>query len=186
VSLYGENKDLNTLLRAVGLLNRDGGAGFMLKTTANPRWQVACQAVTLSADMALAQLTDVAPYVEFVGPLGKEETERLYLQADIFVFPSWLESFGFPMVEAMAHGLPVVAADTPVNREVCGKAAVYFRPHDPDDLAEKLSCLWADEGLRQTLSENGRARAADHFRWEDHVARLLGALAPTPASFSQT
>jgi glycosyltransferase involved in cell wall biosynthesis len=79
----------------------------------------------------------------------------------------------------MAHGMPIVAADTAVNREVCGDAALYFRPHDPSDLAEKIRCLCADEALRQKLSENGCTRAATHFRWEDHVARLLAAAAPS-------
>jgi glycosyltransferase involved in cell wall biosynthesis len=179
VSLYGEHKNLSTLLRAIPLLNGDGSRPFLLKTTANPRWEVVADAVTLPEDTALAQLPEVAPWVQFVGPLDKAETERLYLEADIFVFPSWLESFGFPMVEAMAHGMPIVAADTAVNREVCGDAALYFRPHDPSDLAEKIRCLCADEALRQKLSENGCTRAATHFRWEDHVARLLAAAAPS-------
>ena len=182
VSLYGDNKDLNTLLRALVLLNRDGGAGFLLKTTANPHWSVARNAVTLLGDIALLQLPELAPRVQFAGPLGRAETERLYLEADIFVFPSWLESFGHPMVEAMAHGLPIVAADTPVNREMCGEAALYFRARDPNDLAEKIRYLWADEALRQKLGQSGCARVASHFKWGDHVARLLAAAGLAPES----
>jgi glycosyltransferase involved in cell wall biosynthesis len=81
------------------------------------------------------------------------------------------------MAEAMAHGLPIVAADTPVNREICADSAVYFRVRDPGDLADKVRNLWADDGLRRKLSEGGRVRAARNFKWEDHVARLLAALA---------
>jgi glycosyltransferase involved in cell wall biosynthesis len=175
VSLYGENKDLNTLLRAMPLLNRDGGRGFVLKTTANPQWDVARYAVMRLEDIALSKTPEVSPWVEFVGPVSRQETERLYLEADVFVFPSWLESFGFPMVEAMAYGLPIVAADTPVNREVCEGAAIYFRTQDPDDLAAKVRFLCADEALRQKCSESGRTRVANCFKWEDHVTRLLRA-----------
>jgi glycosyltransferase involved in cell wall biosynthesis len=176
VSLFGENKDLSTLLRALPLLNRKGSRGFVLKTTASPHWKEVAQAVTRPEAIALLQSPDIAQRVQFVGPLPRRETQRLYLDADLFVFPSWLESFGQPMAEAMAHGLPVVAADTPVNREICGESAVYFRVGDPGNLAEKVRNLAADESLRRKLSEDGRVRVACNFKWEDHVARLLAAL----------
>lgn len=175
VSLYAEHKNLDTLLRAMPLLNRDGGRGFVLKTTANPHWDVARYAVRRREDIALAQAPEIAPYVQLVGPLGKREVECLYLGSDLFVFPSLMESFGFPMVEAMAYGLPIVAADTPVNREICGESALYFRSRDPDDLAEKVRLLSAAEPLRQKCSEIGRRRVASYFKWQDHTARLLGA-----------
>jgi glycosyltransferase involved in cell wall biosynthesis len=178
VSLFGENKDLSTLLRALPQLNREGSQGFVLKTTANPHWKEVAQAVTRPEAIALLQSPEIAQRVQFVGPLPRKETQRLYRDADLFVFPSWLESFGQPMAEAMAHGLPIVAADTPLNREICGESAVYFRVRDPGDLAEKVRNLWADEALRQNLIESGRARAANNFKWQDHAARLLAALAP--------
>jgi glycosyltransferase involved in cell wall biosynthesis len=186
VSLFGENKDLSTLLRALPLLNREGSRGFVLKTTANPHWKEVAQAVTRPEALALLQSPEIAPRVRFVGPLPRRETQRLYLDADLFVFPSWLESFGQPMAEAMAHGLPIAAADTPVNREICGQSAVYFRVGDPGDLAEKVGNLAADEAVRRKLSERGRVRAAHNFNWEAHVARLLAALAPTAESSSRT
>jgi glycosyltransferase involved in cell wall biosynthesis len=178
VSLFGENKDLSTLLRALPLLNQDGSRGFVLKTTANPHWKEVAQAVTRPEALALLQSPDIAQRVQFVGPLPRKETQLLYRDADLFVFPSWLESFGQPMAEAMAHGLPIVAADTPVNREICGECGVYFRVGDPGDLAERVRNLADDEDLRRKLSEGGRVRVAHDFNWEDHVARLLAALAP--------
>jgi glycosyltransferase involved in cell wall biosynthesis len=176
VSLYAEHKNLDTLLKAMPLLNRDGGRGFVLKTTANPHWELVRNAVGRLEDIALAQAPEIARCVQFVGPLGKREVERLYLGSDLFVFPSFIESFGFPMVEAMAYGLPIVAADTPVNREICGESALYFRTWDPDDLAEKVRLLSANEALRQQCSESGRRRAASRFKWQDHATRLLGAV----------
>jgi glycosyltransferase involved in cell wall biosynthesis len=177
VSLYSEHKNLSTLLKAMPLLNRNGAPRFVLSTTADPAWQGGSWTVTHDEDMALARRPEVAACVEFVGPLGSQQVQDLLRRTDLVVFPALTESFGHPMVEAMAHGLPIVASDTPVNREICGEAAVYFRLLDPSDLAEKVRNLCADEGLRQRLSESGRARAAHNFKWEDHVARLLAALA---------
>ena len=87
------------------------------------------------------------------------------------------------MVEAMAHGLPIVAADTPVNREICAEAALYFCPDSPEDLAEKIAVLGRDQALRQKLCIAGQRRAETYFRWEDHVDRLLKAV-ENPASQS--
>jgi glycosyltransferase involved in cell wall biosynthesis len=176
VSLYAEHKNLRTLLKAMPLLNRDGARKFRLLTTVDPAWEGAAWTVTHKEDLALARQPDVARWVEFLGPALSGEVHELYRKGDIFVFPSLCESFGHPMVEAMVHGLPIVAADTPVNREVCGEAALYFRPLDPGDLAEKVILLGRDQALREELGTIGRGRAATRFRWEDHVERLLGAL----------
>jgi glycosyltransferase involved in cell wall biosynthesis len=175
VSLYSEHKNLSTLLKAIQLLNKDGAGKFLLQTTADPAWEGAAWTVTHGEDIKLAQEPGISPWVRLLGPLPKEEMKRLYLDADVFVFPSLTESFGFPMAEAMSYGLPIVAADTPVNREICGEAALYFRPLDPEDLAEKVILLGRDQALREELGATGRCRAARCFRWEDHVERLLRA-----------
>jgi glycosyltransferase involved in cell wall biosynthesis len=175
VSLYCEHKNLTTLLKAMPLLNQNGGGRFTLATTADPAWAVASWTVTQRGDLQLLKSPEVRDAVEVVGPLEKEETQQLYRDADIFVFPSLTESFGFPLAEAMAHGLPIVAADTPVNREICGEAALYFRPVDPEDLAEKVILLGRNQALREKLGAMGRGRAGKCLRWEDHVERLLRA-----------
>jgi glycosyltransferase involved in cell wall biosynthesis len=133
--------------------------------------------------MELARRPYIAPWIEFSGPLSECEVQQLYRNADIFVFPSFCESFGHPMVEAMAHGLPIVAADTPVNREICAGAALYFRPLDPGDLAEKVKLVGSDQALTEKLRRSGRHRVAD-FRWEDHVERLLQAAGAAPTQKS--
>jgi glycosyltransferase involved in cell wall biosynthesis len=173
VSLYSEHKNLSTLLKAMPLLNRDGRGKFLLKTTVDPAWQGAAWTVTHKDDLALARQPDVAPWVEFLGPLRTEQVQELYRGGDVFVFPSLCESFGHPMVEAMVHGLPIVASDTPVNREICAEAAVYFSLVDPQSLAEKVNLLGRDRALREELGAAGRHRAAMCFRWQDHVERLL-------------
>ena len=69
----------------------------------------------------------------------------------------------------MATGLPIVASDLSICREICGEAAVYFNPLDPADLAEKIVLLKNQPGLRRRLGQYGRKRAETEFNWDDHV-----------------
>ena len=97
----------------------------------------------------------------------------MYAQSDLFIFPSLTESFAYPLVEAMASELPVIAADIPICREICGEAAVYFNPLNADDLAQKIRNMRDDPKRRQELAALGRKRAIEHFDWKEHVKRLL-------------
>jgi glycosyltransferase involved in cell wall biosynthesis len=69
--------------------------------------------------------------VVFTGQVPQSEMGGLYRRCDLMIYPSLLESFGYSMVEAMGHELPIAAADTPVNREICGAVAQYYDPSDP-------------------------------------------------------
>lgn len=108
-----------------------------------------------------------------LGRKSYESLPDLYRTHDVFVFPSISETFGHPMAEAMACGLPVVVADTPVNREVCGDAALYFPPLSVEGLTECLRRLDADPQLRVELAERGRRRVVNSFTWDGHVDRLI-------------
>jgi glycosyltransferase involved in cell wall biosynthesis len=173
ISLYNEYKNLQTLLKALPLLNCSGRRKWVLTTTVDPGWAEVAWMLTQKDDLALARQADVAPWVGFVGPLPRGQAVRLYREPDMFVFPSLCESFGHPMVEAMAHGLPIIASDTPVNREVCGHAAVYFSPLSAEDLAEQVKALAQAPALMGELGAAGRERAATVFRWDRHVQRIL-------------
>jgi glycosyltransferase involved in cell wall biosynthesis len=173
ISLYAEHKNLTTLLQAIPLLNKDGTGEFVLATTVNPAWHAASWTLTCKSDTELAHRHDVAPWVKFAGPLGPNEIEEQYRSADIFVFPSIAESFGHPLVEAMAHGLPIVASDTPVNREMCGDAAIYFRPLDSGHLAQTIRRVAMSQLLQNRLSLEGIRRVRARFNWHTHVSRIL-------------
>jgi len=181
VSLYSDHKNLGTVLKALPLLNRNGAAKFVLITTVDPAWEGASWTVTYKDDLALARRADVMPWVEFLGLLNPRQIQELYREGDIFVFPSLCESFGYPMVEAMAHGLPIVASDTPVNREICGEAAVYFSPFDPEDLAVQVHRVASNFALRQRLLTEADQRAHARFTWPDHVRRILEASQRLPS-----
>ena len=63
---------------------------------------------------------------------------QVYRACNIYVTPAYAESFAHPLVEAMASGLPVVAADTEVHREICQDAAIYFPRFSPEDMADRI------------------------------------------------
>jgi alpha-1,3-rhamnosyl/mannosyltransferase len=81
------------------------------------------------------------------------------------VFPSRYEGFGFPALEAMACGTPVISSDRTSLPELVGDAGVLVDPDDVDALERAMEAVLGSEGMRQELSERGLARAAG-FSWE--------------------
>jgi glycosyltransferase involved in cell wall biosynthesis len=106
-----------------------------------------------------------------LGAVEYGSLHRLYRLCDVFVCPSYSESFGHPLVEAMATGTPVIAADLPVHREVCGEAAVYFDVFDEIALAAQCVQVLADQTLNEKLKAGGLARSRQ-FSWDEHVRQL--------------
>jgi glycosyltransferase involved in cell wall biosynthesis len=105
--------------------------------------------------------------VERLGFVHVEELASLYRTAACVVFPSLYEGFGLPPLEAMACGCPVAAANAGAIPEVCGDAALYFDPHDPEAIANGVREALA---LADELREAGAARAA-LFTWEESARR---------------
>ncbi len=93
------------------------------------------------------------------------ELAKLYARASIFAFPSLDEGFGMPVLEAMAHGTPVITSNRSALPEVAGDAAVLVDPADREALAATLMDLAENDGLREELSLRGKRRAAS-FTWE--------------------
>ena len=117
---------------------------------------------------------DIKDRVVCVGWLSPESIVNLYKKCDIFVFPSLSESFGFPMIEAMAVGLPIVASDTPVNREILGDSALYYSPLSPHELAESIKILMKDDGLKKELIKNGKNRIEEYdWSWKRYIKEIL-------------
>jgi glycosyltransferase involved in cell wall biosynthesis len=106
------------------------------------------------------------------GRLAIEEIRLLYSHADLFVFPSWYEGFGMPVLEAMACGAPVITSNTTALPEVAGDAALLVNPEDTDELADAMVRVLDDQALRATLREKGFQRAK-HFTWERAARQTL-------------
>jgi glycosyltransferase involved in cell wall biosynthesis len=120
-----------------------------------------------------AALKEHAPErVVFTGPVSESELAGLYAGAFAYAFVSLSEGFGLPGLEAMAAGVPVVAARAASLPEVYGDAAHYCDPHDVGSIAAALSEVVADEGLRSRLVERGRQRVAE-FSWTGTAEQTL-------------
>ena len=103
--------------------------------------------------------------IHILGPVSPARVSALYEGASLFVYPSFYEGFGFPPLEAMAHGVPVIASMTSSLPEVVGEAGVLVDPHRVETLASLLVEIMGDATLREELSRKGRERATQ-FSWE--------------------
>ena len=103
--------------------------------------------------------------IRFLGYLPQEELPILYSGADVFVFPSLWEGFGLPPLEAMACGTPVVTSNVSSLPEVAGDAALLVDPGSPEQIAEAIYQILADEVLASKLKSAGLVQAAK-FTWK--------------------
>lgn len=144
------NKNLGRLLRAFGVARNRHGIPQRLVVVGHLPSSLRPQ--NTSGVLATGYVDET----ELAGILGA---------ADALVFPSLYEGFGLPVLEAMAAGVPVICSHATAIPEVAGDAAIYFDPHDIEDMASKMVMVCRDQALRGDLSTRGRARAAS-FTWE--------------------
>ena len=108
----------------------------------------------------------------FLGDIPAKDVACLYRLATLFAFPSLFEGFGFPVLEAMACGCPVVASDRTSVPEVAGDAALLVDPEDEEAFAAAMSRVLCGGQLKKSMVEKGKARAAG-FTWEKTARRTL-------------
>lgn len=121
----------------------------------------------------LAEREGISGETAFLGDVPADNIPVLYRNAAAFVLPTGMETFGHPYVEAMASEVPVVCADIPTAREVCGDAARYFPLGDAEALAQALREVVAlGPAARATVLERGRKRA-EAFSWDREAAETL-------------
>lgn len=119
---------------------------------------------------ALAERLGIADAVVWVGGVPLEETVHFYRCADVFVYPSFNETFGLPILEAMATGCPVVTSATSAMPETAGGCALLADPNDPDSIADAIVKACGPEGER--LRSVGPPRAGE-FTWAATAERTL-------------
>ena len=159
-------KNLTTLLRAYALLKEQSRLdGWPLIVVGERGW-------LYEDTLRLVEALRLTDEVRFIGPAPPQELAYLYNAARLFVFPSLYEGFGFPPLEAMACGTPVVAAHTSSLPEVLGEAALFVAPHDAEGFADAIERVLADEALWRELRQRGLAQAAC-YSWEKTATQTL-------------
>lgn len=124
-------------------------------------------------DEALAGTLGIRDAVRLVGPIDDDHTMAAwYNEADVLMFPSSWEGFGWPPLEAMACGTPVVASHIPAVAEVVGDAAVLVAPDDWTAVARATEEVLMDPAVTASLREKGLKRAAQ-FTWHEAALRTL-------------
>ncbi len=151
-------KNIVTLLRAYALLPKDVRANHELAIV----WTHPLLAESVAVE---ARMCGIEAHVRFLHNVSNDDLISLYNAAALFVFPSRYEGFGLPILEAMACGAPVIAANNSSIPEVAGDAAVLVDADDSTTMARAIERLLGDEALCREMSARSLKRAAA-FSWQ--------------------
>ena len=137
-----------------------------IKAARRPQLVVAGSVPNAGTDLlpdhaALARAMGVSDWVTFTGPVSEARKHALYSRARVLLAPSRYEGFGLEPLEAMAHRVPVIAADSSATPEVTAGAALLLPPDDPDQWADAIQVLDSDPAARGELIAAGSKRAAE-------------------------
>jgi glycosyltransferase involved in cell wall biosynthesis len=173
VSHYNYYRNFETLIRALAILKKKlhpRTVRLILTCKLNSRDNPG----DYQTDSATALVKDLQLSGEIVelGAFPYSLLHHLYRLSDFYVTPAYAETFAHPLVEAMASGLPVIASELPVHKEICGEAALYFPRFSPGILAERVLQATQSPVQATAMREIGLLRSRD-FSWDKHVDELL-------------
>jgi glycosyltransferase involved in cell wall biosynthesis len=173
VSHYNYYRNFETLFRAMPVLQNElGGRSVKLFLTCELRSEENPGSYRAEGASALLERLGMSGNIVELGAVPYHMLHHVYRACDIYVTPAYTETFAHPLVEAMAAGLPVVASDSAVHREICGEAAVYFSRFSPDELATQVLRVVRSESLARGLSSRGGLRSLE-FSWLRHVDQIV-------------
>ena len=161
VSTIEPRKNLRVLLDAFERLKKRGAYDGELVVVGRMGWK--------SDDLIPRLRSRDVLHLDYLPP---NELASVYRKAEIFVFPSIYEGFGFPLLEAMASGVPSIAARSSSLPEVGADAALYFDPSNARELEGAIEQLLKDRGLCEELIARGKRRVAE-FRWDVTAEQTL-------------
>ena len=122
--------------------------------------------------------TELIHRIILTGYVVNTDLPSIYCQSEVFLYPSLRESFGIPMLEAMACGVPVITSNTSSMPEVAGDAAMLTNPYEPAEITTAMIQLTSDKKLRSDLIQKGFEQAAK-FSWKamaEHVQHIYSEL----------
>ncbi len=160
-----ERKNVSGIIRAFALFTRSNTTHELLIAGK----QSGAYAESL---LDLTRELGVEKRVRFLGYVTDAELAYLYRKAQALVFPSFIEGFGMPVLEAMHAGLPVITSNNGALAEVAGDAALLVDPKHPSEIAAAMNRIAEEPALRAELIEKGRRRAMQ-FSWDENAKRFL-------------
>ena len=154
-------KNLKTVLKALYLLKQEG---------INAK-------LTIIGDLRednnkLIDRLGLTKEITYKSKLPRKQLIQSLNNADIGIAPSKYEGFGFPLVEMIATGLPVIVSDKASLPELAGNAGLIFNSSDSNDLKEKMKELIENAALRNKVAENSKLRRDDFFGWDEYAKKL--------------
>ena len=162
-------KNLSLLVRALQLLKRNGRLHCPLLIAGAKGWKNS----HLFGEVRESGLTEKE--IRFLGYMPNEDLPLFYAGAQVFLFPSFYEGFGIPLLEAMACGTPIIASNAEPMPEVLGDAGILEPPYSAERFAESMTKVLADGNLRCRMREQGINRVKT-FRLEASARQLLAVL----------
>jgi len=173
VSHYNYYRNFETLIRGFARAVRNqGGDALQLVLTCTLRSDENPGSYRAEPAARLADELGVRANIIELGSVPYTQLHHVYRECDVYVTPAYCESFAHPLVEAMSCGLPIVASDIPVHREICQEAAVYFPRFSDESLCKEITTLAASRKRRNKLSSAGLMRSSD-FSWKRHVDQIV-------------
>ena len=154
-------KNLKTVLKALYLLKQDG-LNAKLTIVGDLR----------EDNKKLIDRLGLTKEITYKSKLPRKQLIQELNNADIGIAPSVYEGFGFPLVEMIATGLPVIVSDKASLPELAGNAGLIFNSDDSNDLKEKMKELVENKTLRNKVTENSKLRRDDFFGWDEYAKKL--------------
>lgn len=164
-------KNIKTLIMAFNKVKQKLKCSHKLILVGRPGW-------FYEEIMQARETSDFRDDIVFKGYVADEDLPAFYNGADVFVYPSFYEGFGMPVLEAMQCGTPVITSNISSLPEVGGGACLYIDPNSQNDLEKKLIQVISDSELQKKLSQKGKERAA-HFSWKKCAEQTLRAYKKT-------
>jgi glycosyltransferase involved in cell wall biosynthesis len=164
VGSYEPRKNIGTLIRAYMNLPENVKNQYALVIAGGKGW--------LNTDIELLIESQDSARILRIGYVDEQDLPALYSAATLFVYPSFYEGFGLPVLEAMSCGVPVITSNTSSMPEIGGIAALYFDPHSVQQLRSLLLEVAGNENLRKELSRKGIEQARQ-FSWDKTAKATL-------------
>jgi glycosyltransferase involved in cell wall biosynthesis len=173
VSHYNYFRNFETLFRALPILKKSlSGRKVTLVVTCELKPSADTGSYDPSQAAALVKELGVEGDLVQLGVVPYRLLHHVYRACDLYVTAAYAESFAHPTVEAMSCGMPVLASDLAVHREICDDAAAYFPSFSPDVLAQQIAKIAGSPQLTAKMSMRSRRRSLQ-FSWESHVNQLM-------------